>query len=70
MAIRTPLKAIRAKCLDCTNGQHVEIRECPITDCPLYEYRMGHRPKNDVEGDSSDKELSDEEIINEDDLIE
>ena len=30
MAIRTPLKAIRAKCLDCTNGQNREIRECPI----------------------------------------
>lgn len=66
MAKRTPLKAIRAKCLDCTNGQNVEIRECPITDCPLYEYRMGHRPKNDVEGDSSPDKLSDEETNVED----
>lgn len=45
MAKRTPLKAIRAKCLDCTCGQTFEIRNCPITECPLYEYRMGHRPK-------------------------
>lgn len=66
MAKRTPLKAIRAKCLDCTNGQNVEIRECPITDCPLFEYRMGRRPKNDVEGDSSSDKLSDEETIVED----
>lgn len=66
MAIRTPLKAIRAKCLDCTNGQNVEIRECPITDCPLFEYRMGRRPKNDVEGNSSPDKLSDEETIVED----
>ena len=49
MAKRTPIKAIRAKCLDCTCGQVVEIRNCPITECPLYEYRMGHRPKADEE---------------------
>ena len=47
MALRTPIKAIRAKCLDCACNQIVEVRLCPITDCPLYEYRMGHRPKQD-----------------------
>ena len=26
LGIRTPMKAIRAKCLDCTCGQVVEIR--------------------------------------------
>lgn len=56
MAIRTPIKAIRAKCIDCTNGQNVEIRECPIKKCPLWEYRMGHRPK----------ETDNEEIVEED----
>lgn len=49
MAKRTPIKAIRQKCLDCCNGQFVEVRECPITECALYEYRMGHRPKADEE---------------------
>lgn len=43
--IKTPLKAIRAKCLDCSNGQIGEVRECVIPDCPLYPYRMGMRPK-------------------------
>lgn len=66
MAIRTPIKAIRAKCIDCTNGQNVEIRECPITECPLWEYRMGRRPKNNVEGDFSKDTSEDEEIITED----
>ena len=47
MAKLTPIKAIRAKCLDCSNGQFVEVRECPITTCALYEYRNGHRPKKD-----------------------
>ena len=41
----TPIKAIRANCLDCMCGQQKEVRLCPSTDCPLYPYRMGHRPK-------------------------
>ena len=47
MAIRTPLKAIRAKCMDCACGQFAEVRLCNVTECPLWEYRMGHRPKTD-----------------------
>lgn len=66
MAKRTPIKAIRAKCIDCTNGQNVEIRECPITECPLWEYRMGHRPKNNVGGDFSEDTSEDEDFIEED----
>ena len=41
---KTPIKVIRAKCLDCTCGQSKEIRLCPIINCPLYPYRMGRRP--------------------------
>lgn len=44
MEIKTPLKAIRAKCMDCSINQIVEVRECPIINCPLYPYRMGHNP--------------------------
>jgi hypothetical protein len=47
MAKLTPIKAIRAKCLDCTCGQFLEVRECRVKTCPLYEYRMGHRPKKE-----------------------
>lgn len=39
----TPLRAIRAKCLDCAESTH-EVRHCPIPDCPLWPYRMGHNP--------------------------
>ena len=42
--IPTPLKSIRAKCIDCSGGQLKEVRLCPVTDCPLYPYRMGRRP--------------------------
>lgn len=62
MAKLTPLKAIRAKCRDCSNDQVAEIRKCPITDCALYEYRMGHRPKKDVcEADEDEFEEIEEE---------
>ncbi len=41
----TPMKAIRAKCLDCCCGQFKEVRLCTCENCPLYPYRMGRRPK-------------------------
>jgi hypothetical protein len=41
----TPLKSIRAYCLECSNQQPKEVRECPIKNCPLYEYRYGTNPK-------------------------
>lgn len=42
--MRTPIKAIRAKCIDCCAGQVSEVRKCPVEDCPLHPYRMGKRP--------------------------
>ena len=42
----TPLRAIRAKCLDCTDGQPKEVRFCPATDCPLYPFRFGKSPRS------------------------
>lgn len=40
----TPLKAIRAKCIECCCGNMAEVRRCPIKGCALYEFRMGHNP--------------------------
>lgn len=40
----TPVKAIRAKCLDCCCGSAKEVRLCPVYGCPLYPFRMGHNP--------------------------
>ena len=39
-----PAKAIRAKCLECSNFQPSEVRECHLEDCPLYHYRFGKNP--------------------------
>ena len=42
--ILTPLRAIRAKCIDCSDGSMKEVRECVMLDCPLYPYRLGKSP--------------------------
>lgn len=51
----TPIKAIRKKCLDCSECME-EIRNCEcfandgtVEKCFLYPYRMGKRPKVKVE---------------------
>lgn len=41
---RTPLKAIRTKCLDCSCWQPKEVRLCAHIDCSLYPYRFGKNP--------------------------
>ena len=42
--ITNPVKAIRAKCLDCCCGQANEVKLCPCPDCPLYPFRFGKNP--------------------------
>lgn len=41
----TPIKAIRAKCFECSGESFQEIRLCPIPGCPLWPFRFGKRPK-------------------------
>jgi len=53
MSNLTPLKAIRAKCLDCSAGQPSEVRKCPIDNCPLFTYRFGHNPSRKGVGGKS-----------------
>lgn len=43
----TPIKSIRAKCLECCCGSFVEVKECEVKTCALHPYRMGKRPKDD-----------------------
>lgn len=40
----TPIKAIRAKCLDCCCDQANEVKLCPATRCPLHPFRLGKNP--------------------------
>lgn len=72
----TPIKAIRAKCLDCCCWNSNEVRLCPVRDCALHPYRMGHNPYINRKGDphfgermralksvNTDGEESSEEVI-------
>jgi len=42
----TPVRAIRRKCLDCSCFQPSEVRNCVISECSLFPYRMGRRPRD------------------------
>jgi hypothetical protein len=41
---QSPLKAIRAKCVDCSGGSVAEARRCALTHCVLWAFRMGRNP--------------------------
>lgn len=45
MNATTLLKVIRKKCLDCSGDVRKEVQECPLKDCPLWEYRLGDPKK-------------------------
>lgn len=53
--ITNPIKAIRAKCFDCTGGMVSEITNCPINSCALHPFRSGSNPFR------KKRELSDEQ---------
>ena len=65
---RSPLKTIRAKCLDCAGGQPSEVRECPIPACPLHAYRMGKNP-NFSESTREQRRLRAEKMVQDKTLI-
>ena len=50
-----PVKAIRAKCLDCCCGQLREVERCPVEQCALHPFRFGKNPYR------SRRELTDEQ---------
>jgi hypothetical protein len=40
----TPLRAIRAKCVQCQGGQVKQVAKCEATSCALHPFRMEHNP--------------------------
>jgi hypothetical protein len=62
--VLTPIKAIRAKCLDCMAGQRKEVSLCTTKTCSLFPYRMGKRPRlfDDVEVDIEEEEDEEEDL--------
>ena len=43
-SVISPIKSIRIKCLECSGGQSKEVKDCVISDCSLYPFRMGKNP--------------------------
>lgn len=37
----SPIKAIRAYCVECSGGNEAEARKCVSVKCPLWPFRMG-----------------------------
>jgi hypothetical protein len=52
----TPIKAIRAKCLDCMGGSSKEVRLCNIPECSLFPYRLGKNPARARKGRDGSRE--------------
>ena len=52
--VKTPIKSIREYCIGCSGGSKGEVRLCPVVNCPLYPYRMGHRPKIDSKSENDE----------------
>jgi hypothetical protein len=50
----TPLRAIRAKCLDCMASSAKEVRLCVSDDCPLSLFRFGRNPNRKGIGHQKD----------------
>jgi hypothetical protein len=63
--IKSPAKAIRAYCLECTGNQPSEVRNCTIKRCPLYPFRFGKNPFHS----RSNKRLAENEEMSESALI-
>lgn len=45
MRIVTPLRAIRAHCMECQGESPKAVRDCGTESCHLWRYRLGHNPK-------------------------
>lgn len=49
-------KAIREKCMQCSNGSTAEVRLCPVKECPLWRYRMGTEQKDTGEDEAAEEQ--------------
>jgi len=55
----TPLQAIRAKCMECSNWQYNEVTTCHLDDCPLWVFRSGKSGNKRNFSDEQLKAMSD-----------
>lgn len=60
----TPMKAIRAKCLDCCCGSASEVKLCTAVNCPLHPFRLGKNPNIKREYSEEQREQMRERLAN------
>lgn len=60
--ILSPVKAIRAKCIDCSGGYRGEVANCGLTDCSLYPYRLGRNPNRRGKGGRKPKVIQEQKL--------
>lgn len=53
----SPLRALRRYCLWCSNGSANEVRLCTAKRCPLWTFRLGHRPTPEDKATVADVKL-------------
>jgi len=59
----TSVKSIRLHCLWCCCGSFALVRDCSVTDCPLWKYRMGKNPARKGIGKKDKMPLESEKAI-------
>jgi hypothetical protein len=57
----TPLKAVRQHCVACCNGSFSEVKLCAAKSCPLWSFRLGHRPTAAERTAAADQQLHPQE---------
>lgn len=59
--VKNPMTAIRARCIQCTNGQVSEVKLCATKTCALWPFRMGENPFNKKTRERMEREAVGEE---------
>lgn len=60
--ITSPLKAIRAFCLDCVGGSAQDVKECSSKICVLKPFRFGKNPYTKRELTEEQRQLTAERL--------
>lgn len=58
--IKSPLVAVRKKCLECMENSAKRVKECECSDCPTFHLRLGKNPfrRSRVVSEDEKKKLS------------
>lgn len=62
--VDSPIKGVRAFCMECQGNDTVGVRECASVNCPLWPFRMGtnafYGKLTDAEAEMTDQQVIDE----------